>query len=367
MVKILVIDDAKDLSEEIVNLLDIEGYETTSADCGWQGIELAKSFAPDLIICDIDMPDLDGYGVFRELHTEAETQLIPFIFLTGKSSKEEQRAGMNLGADDYLTKPFELDELLTTIHTRIERSNALHNASKRKAQAEKEQLIRRISHELRNPITSMKLATSLIRQLLGHDLPAHMLKILGTYQHGVDRLQRLTEQMVIQVKLEAESINEIVIQAEGKAISINALMEAAIGAARYFAHERDFIELNLSLKDHDTSVFGMPDLLKHAIGEIIANALDFSDENRAVVVKQWTKDRTISILVMNEGLGIPPEEIDTVLQPFRRSSNDPDTRKGLGLGLSLANQIIAVHGGCLKIVSSAIGTSVLIQLPAVEY
>jgi two-component system sensor histidine kinase/response regulator len=363
MAKILVIDDTIELREEIESLLELEGYEVISADNGIQGLELARSMLPDLIICDVNMAGLDGYEVFKELHAHKETEFIPFIFLTAMSSKHDLRLGMNLGADDYLTKPYEQDELLNAIQTRLMRSNAVQDASHRKAQAEKEQLIQRISQELRNPVTSMKLATTLIEQLLGEKVPPHMARILDTYQHGVSRLQRMTEQMIVQVKLEAESISPESIQEEGRFFGLQELVEAAIGAARFFAYERNYIELRVSLADEGVKVFGEFNLLEQALGEVIANALDFSGENSSVAIRHWEKDGMVSILVVDEGHGIPANEVDQVLLPFRRASRDEASRKGLGLGLTLAQEILSLHGGRFKICSSKIGTSVLIQLP----
>lgn len=121
MKRILVIEDTPSVREEIVTILNFEGFETLEAENGLIGIQLARKHLPDLIICDIMMPKLDGYKVLAELRKDSATALIPFIFLTAKVSKEDIRQGMNIGADDYLTKPFTAEELITAIKTRLER------------------------------------------------------------------------------------------------------------------------------------------------------------------------------------------------------------------------------------------------------
>ena len=125
MSKILVIEDEELVRENISDLLIAEGFDTINAPNGTIGVELAKKQKPDLIICDVMMPDIDGYGVLNILRQSLETATIPFIFLTAKAEKSDFRQGMNLGADDYITKPYEPDELLGIIATRLKKRQAL--------------------------------------------------------------------------------------------------------------------------------------------------------------------------------------------------------------------------------------------------
>ena len=125
MKKILLIEDNRDVRETTADILELSGYAVEAADSGKAGVEAALAQRPDLIICDIMMPGLDGYGVLHILGRRAETAGIPFIFLTARSEKADVRKGMNLGADDYLTKPFEESELLDAVETRLHKSDRL--------------------------------------------------------------------------------------------------------------------------------------------------------------------------------------------------------------------------------------------------
>ncbi len=124
-VKILVIEDEEDVLINLTTILTEEGFKVVSAKKGVVGLQLAKSEKPDLILCDIAMPGMDGYTVFNELAKEKCTQSIPFIFLTAKVEKEDMRKGMQLGADDYVFKPFKIDDLLIAIRTRLKRIELL--------------------------------------------------------------------------------------------------------------------------------------------------------------------------------------------------------------------------------------------------
>ena len=125
---ILVIEDETRIRRNIATILRMEGYETLEAENGRLGVELARKHLPDLIICDILMPELNGLATLEELRNEPATARIPFIFLTSRSDREDIRKGMIHGADDYLCKPFETSELLETLEARLKRVSQLSGA-----------------------------------------------------------------------------------------------------------------------------------------------------------------------------------------------------------------------------------------------
>ncbi len=130
MKKILVIEDHAPMRENLVLMLKMEGFEVLCAEDGRRGLELVASAAPDLILCDVMMPELDGYGVLQALRARPATATLPFLFLTAKGEKLDQRTGMNLGADDYLVKPVAKTEVLAAITARLQRRQA-HEAQAR--------------------------------------------------------------------------------------------------------------------------------------------------------------------------------------------------------------------------------------------
>ena len=125
MKKILLIEDDTIMRENTAEILELAGFNVTTAPNGKAGCAAAKEFKPDLIVCDIMMPELDGYGVLHVLSKDPKTASIPFIFLTAKAEKSEVRKGMELGADDYLTKPYEDTELLNAIEMRLKKVDSL--------------------------------------------------------------------------------------------------------------------------------------------------------------------------------------------------------------------------------------------------
>ncbi len=122
MKKILVIEDEPEMCRNLTTILRLEGFQPIGAGNGRIGVELARREKPDLVLCDVMMPELDGYGVITALRADPTTITVPFIFLTAKGEKPDIRSGMNLGADDYLTKPVTRDDLLAAIRTRLARA-----------------------------------------------------------------------------------------------------------------------------------------------------------------------------------------------------------------------------------------------------
>jgi len=173
MKTIVVIEDEQALLKNIVRILSAEGYNSIGAENGEVGIKLARDRRPDLILCDIMMPVMDGYTVLAQLQSTPHTALIPFIFLTAKTERADIRQGIELGADDYLTKPFDADELMGAINARF-RKDELQNeriqqlneelARLRQVLEAKDGLFDNLSQELRRPMSNINIALKMLSE-----------------------------------------------------------------------------------------------------------------------------------------------------------------------------------------------------------
>ncbi|MCC5897000.1 MAG: response regulator [Phormidium sp. BM_Day4_Bin.17] len=172
MKKILVIEDEQVLQKNIIKILRLEGFEVLGANDGESGVACARQESPDLIVCDVMMPGLDGYQVLQLLQQDVETALIPFIFLTAKTERSDMRQGFEMGADDYLVKPFDADELLRAIEARFKKQevmvNRLSNLSDQLSQLQefldaKDGLMTNLNQELRRPMSNIKMALTMLQ------------------------------------------------------------------------------------------------------------------------------------------------------------------------------------------------------------
>lgn len=171
MTKILVIEDEGAVRNNILMLLKAEGFQVSGAENGEMGIEMAKEHPPDLIICDILMPGIDGYGVLTQLQQNRKTALIPFIFLTAKAERSEIRQGIELGADDYLTKPFDADELLGAIAARLKKQEQLYQRFDllsdeldrfEQLVTAKDEMLTHFSEQMRSPLSNLRLVVEML-------------------------------------------------------------------------------------------------------------------------------------------------------------------------------------------------------------
>ena len=169
MKTVLVIEDELTVRESLVDLLEIEGFRAIAADNGKTGLTIAITEHPDLVLCDISMPGLDGFGVLQKLRENPDTGTIPFVFLTARTTKVEFRRGMELGADDYLFKPFTMDELLSAIAARLTKQAALIQqlstpTTELPTIAAHDGLLNYFYQELRNPLSTLNLILYWLQQ-----------------------------------------------------------------------------------------------------------------------------------------------------------------------------------------------------------
>lgn len=180
MNSVLVIEDDQEILENIEEILELQSFQALTTSSSVAGLQLAKEALPSLVICDVVMPEMDGYTVLSELRQQAETATIPFIFLTGRSERTDVRMGMELGADDYLTKPFTQEELIGAVQSCLNKYDRLTRQSEAQAQAaqsiEKQlqasqelaemnsMLLQKLSQGLRHPVSNITIATYMLKQ-----------------------------------------------------------------------------------------------------------------------------------------------------------------------------------------------------------
>ncbi len=219
MTKILVIEDEQAIRDSLLDLLEAEGFDTCYADNGLEGLHLALNEDPDLVLCDVNLPELDGYGVLTQLRAQPDKAALPFIFLTARSTKADFRYGMELGADDYLQKPCSGEELLGAIAARMSKRAALQaeNLEAQIALGLGQPTCDRLSHsnhsldgllnyfyqELRNPLSNLNLVIHFLRN---NGAPIQTETIISLQQDYSRELVILEEVLKLQSSLTPECL-----------------------------------------------------------------------------------------------------------------------------------------------------------------
>lgn len=194
MPKILLIEDEPLIRDSLEDVLNLEGYSLTTAQNGRAGMAVVEETLPDLIICDINMPEMDGYSVLESVRANPRTREVPFVFLTARSGRADQRQGMEMGADDFLTKPFTVDELLRTVRARLARQEmvqqqyktqqTLNQSLKEKVRTQedlvamKAKLLDKMIEEFRTPLSNVNMALSMLERAGSDDERERYISIL---------------------------------------------------------------------------------------------------------------------------------------------------------------------------------------------
>ena len=365
MPKILVIEDEQPLLNDIMEMLEYSSYDVSGTPDGNEALEFARQHRPDVILCDIMMPGIDGYEVLKQLRQHPLTATIPFIFITAKADRDSMRQGMNMGADDYLTKPFTFDELTTAIETRLQRQQAVVDTVENNVDVLKRQLARMVTHELRTPLISMTTVLNVISRQFGQLSQQELQEMLDTVEAGSNRLSHRVEQLVFTTQIESGLLNAETIQKDELSMPMWEMLTAATNLARRFAYQQPpNVSLDMQHRDRDAQVLCNPAALKQAFAELIANALTFAKPDGTVTVVQWRADGCVWVNITDNGSGIPAGKLAAALEAFQQVDRDSREQQGIGMGLPLAKRIIEIHGGKLEIQSVVgKGTQVTVSLP----
>ncbi len=361
MSKILVIEDEDAVRENIIELLNEEGYEVVGAGDGEEGVVQIWTQIPDLIICDILMPKLDGYGVLAKINQDVRLTSIPFLFLTAKIGRDDLRRGMGLGADDYITKPFTRSELLQAISVRLGKMQKLESIAQKKIIDLQKNLAGNFPHELLTPL-SVTLGYSEILDQNSENLSKEEIRLISQDIHrSALHLLRMVQNYLLYSELDA-------IIADGKKGEryLRAGGIAAVPVIKGIAEEKAhqvgrLMDLTVELQNVELSIFEAH--LMKIVEEIVENSLKYSRKGTPLCIEGelFPGKRVYRLRFTDEGRGMTPEQIRGLdgFDPF-----DWQLREQKGLGLGLAKRLASFYGGSLKISSQiAKGTVIDVLLP----
>ncbi|MEG4321992.1 MULTISPECIES: response regulator [unclassified Microcoleus] len=348
MAKILVIEDEESIRENILELLEAENFEGIGATDGKVGIKLAIAQIPDLILCDMMMPEIDGHGVFKALRSDPMTATIPFIFLTAKADKSDIRAGMEMGADDYITKPCTPQELLKAIAIRLEKQKIISKKSQKNLDELRTNISMSLPHELRTPLNAILGFSELIMSEYQVFEESDILEMIGQINTSGHRLYRLIQNFLLYAELEMAGTNpELLKEMRSSQFSCveSLLSQKALQQAKQVNRTDD---LQLNLQDSSVAMDSMR--LTKIVEELLDNAFKFSLEGTPVLLSTFVENETFILSVKDQGRGMTPDQI-AQLEAYRQFDRKLYQQAGLGLGLAIVQRLTELHGGEFKIES----------------
>jgi len=350
--RVLIVDDDETNLELLSAKMERVGYEVSKAVNGMEALEKIASFNPDIVLLDVVMPVMDGLEVLRHMKSGADTRYIPVILLTGRVEIEDRVMGLEVGAEDYISKPYSLQEVAARVKSLL-RMRALQSRLREKEKMSAlGAMVNGIAHEVRNPLVTIG---GMARRLLDHETDEQHKQYAGAIISSVERLERMMKRI--------DEYSKVLVSRLDPG-DVNFVLGIAVKDAKDYAEligKKVLIEIQpaKSLPQSNIDVSN----LRIAIFNIIQNSIEAVEKNGRVVVESALVDeKTIEIKITDNGVGIEPDDIISVFNPFKTSKIE-----GAGLGLTIAHRIILDHGGDILMTSApASGTVVTIKLRPVE-
>ncbi len=358
MKKILIVEDNPNVSESLRDLLEASGYLPNLAASGEIALEvLNTNYVPDLIISDIMMPGIDGYQLRNIISSKPNLAHLPFIFLTAKSQMEDIRKGMNIGADDYLTKPYKAADLLNAIEIRLNKKETLDK---------KIEIITRnfafyVPHELRTPLVSILGYSGLLLAEKNEISKEEIFYMIDRINNSAKRLHDTIEKFILFTEINRSFEDKEYFKNLEQPISVEAdriIRTTALEIAKNF-NRQDDVSINLETVDLEMPLLLFSTLIK----QVVENSFKFSKQKETVKISSVLNNGNYNISIKDEGIGMGNDEIkmiDAFVQ-FKRNENQ---QIGNGLGLMITKMITNNYGGKLEIFSELNEfTEVKITLP----
>ena len=346
MFKILIVEDTLTIREEIHDILVMEGYTVFEAENGSIGFEIALKKHPDLIISDILMPKLNGFEMYKKLQNNKTTKLIPLIFLSAKAEKSDIRAGMNLGAEDYLTKPIDVEDLLNTVKIKIDKKLLLAQETIDKTttisailQQQKKELdnyAQLISHELKTPLRNISDILIWIREELAHPISSeNSINSIELLEKKVERMEILLIKLEQYKNIRSSSFKK-------NKINLNTIAKKVIAKLQVPSH------IKIEIKNKLPTLFADEIMLEKVFEILIQNALDHIDKKKGLILLACeTTEEDYLFSIKDNGIGIKTKYHEKIFEMFQTI----DSNNSTGIGLSIVKKIISYYNGEVKVES----------------
>ncbi len=342
----LIVDDEEDNLILLEKRLKVSDFNTITARDGDEAVEQAFKYLPSIILLDIMMPKKDGYEVLKILRENPKTREIPVILLTAKAETPDKVKGLQLGAVDYVTKPFDFKELLARIRSRLETKQVVEEKIKAEKLVALSTMMMGVAHEVRNPLVVIGGFSKKLLSMTTKDDPRY--KYILAIEQEVSRLEKMIRD-IYDFKTLKINRNEVV--------SINDCITTILTRFRETLSKSN-ITLSQHLHSHDVRIFMDREKFEKAIENIIKNAVEAMPKGGFLTISSKKTDNTFVIEITDTGVGIKEEEIKYIFDPFFTSKME-----GTGLGLTISAKIIEEHNGKIVIKSTRdVGTTAIIEL-----
>ncbi|GAB3781331.1 hypothetical protein GCM10028818_35210 [Spirosoma horti] len=361
MQKLLLIEDETLIRENLAELLTLNGFTVYVASNGKEGVVQAMQQQPDLILCDIMMPEMDGFQTLEVIRANPLLNHTPFLFLSAKADMTDTRKGMALGADDYLTKPFTMDTLLIAIRARLQREAQRKANTQTLLQEQLRSMTNLSTHEYNTPLTGILGFTTLLIDYYGEFSRAENLSMLDMIKVNCLRLKRSLDNNRLITRLQTVDTSDMAYSffSTGHAdVTVDVLNKHLLSAGyrqnRQIPCQLEVESAHLLISDENLAII---------LEELTDNAVKFSADDQSIYITGRLKPAYYELTFLNHGQPFHQDDIKQTA-PYRQFDRPRYEQQGFGLGLAITNKLLAFNKGTLHIESIAPGTTqVVVQFP----
>ena len=349
--KILIVDDVVSNVLLLKILLTNEKFQVCTASNGNMCIEMAKSEHPDLILLDVMMPDLNGFDTAVILKKDPETQEIPIIFLTALNNPSDLVKGFQVGANDFLTKPFNKEELVMRVMHQIQlvaakRIIVRQNEELKRTISNRDKMYSVIAHDLRSPMASIRMVLNLAVNVVSPDVVGdEIFGLLDKANRESEETYDLLDNLLKWTKSQTGRLNVVY-----QDIDLDDIIPGAVDIFRMIA-EMKKIDLKYLPADEKLTVHGDNDMIKTVIRNFLSNAVKFTPEGKGIEVFYKREGDFARICVRDHGVGIAPERVETIFHTGE-TTYGTGGEEGSGLGLQLCQDFARKNGGDAQVEST---------------
>lgn len=344
--KVLIVDDVPENIQVLAHLLSEKGLRVQFADSGYKALKAIKNNLPDIILLDVSMPGMDGFEVCEKLKADSQTSEIPVIFLTAKVDQQDVINGLEKGAVDYVTKPFNAKELITRVFNHLELKNNRDIINHQKEELEKlneikNQLFSVISHDMKNLFNNILFGTESLEKEISFFKQEDISQMAGLIN---DSAKRAFDLLLNLLDWSRSQMNSIKFQPVG--IEIMMLVNQVVALMKPNARKKN-LTVNIIHKEEYYNACADIEMTKTVLRNLLSNAIKYSqtDGKIDIILKQNKKE--VKVQIKDYGVGMSESQIEKLRMKTYTTESTPGTHneKGSGLGLALVNDFINKNGG----------------------
>lgn len=335
MKKLLVVEDEKIIRDNIKEYFELNDFVVKSASNGLEALSILENFKPDIIISDMMMPDMDGMKLLEKVRENKSTNLIPFLMLTARVESVDHRKSMNLGADDYITKPFDFDDLFNAVQSQLKKKSNVKQHIVEESLSSLQHWRNVANHEIFTPINVLQNILNVIKI----DTPIDT-EMENIFNLSLRRLKKTLNNLMI-ISGVHELNNNLVHYSSSY---LHKFIDDTIIDNIKFTNKNIKINKNINIPDE----FYCREYSMIVLSELIENAIKFSDDNSDVNISINLKETKITLEISNKCSNLPPD-LNKRIKPFYQHDRNSSEQQGLGLGLYLVNTLVNKYNDKLGI------------------